>query len=321
MDALYSTLNGKIRSINSSDPNCTYALRDYYIKSAYNACSGGAYKNDFVDICVLKDLLKQGVRGLDFEIYSIDDKPVVATSTSNNYHVKETYNDIDFSEVLNVIRNNAFATATAPNSRDPIILHLRIKSTNQPMYQNFAKLLEGYDSLLLGKEYSYENQGRNLGNVKLLDLVGKIIIIVDRSNTAFLECPEFYEYVNMTSNSLFMRALHYYDIAYTPDINELIEFNRRSMTIGMPDKGANPENPSAIVLRETGTQMLAMRYQLYDTNLQENDMFFDLASYAFVLKPEKLRYVPVTIDAPPPQNPDLSYATRSISSDYYSFDI
>jgi hypothetical protein len=321
MDALYSTLNGKIRSINSSDPNCGYALRDYYIKSAYNACSGGAYKNDFVDICVLKDLLKQGVRGLDFEIYSIDDKPVVATSTSDNYHVKETYNYIDFSEVLNIIRNNAFATATAPNSRDPIILHLRIKSTNQPMYQNFAKLLEGYDSLLLGKEYSYENQGRNLGNVKLLDLAGKIIIIVDRSNTAFLECPEFYEYVNMTSNSLFMRALHYYDIAYTPDINELIEFNRRSMTIGMPDKGANPENPSAIVLRETGTQMLAMRYQLYDTNLQENDMFFDLASYAFVLKPEKLRYVPVTIDAPPPQNPDLSYATRSISSDYYSFDI
>jgi hypothetical protein len=93
------------------------------------------------------------------------------------------------------------------------------------------------------------------------------------------------------------------------------------MTIGMPDKGASPENPSAIVLRETGTQMLAMRYQLYDTNLQENDMFFDLASYAFVLKPERLRYIPVTIDAPPTQNPDLSYATRSISSDYYSFDI
>ena len=50
-------------------------------------------------------------------------------------------------------------------------------------------------------------------------------------------------------------------------------------------------------------------------------MVFDLTGYAFVLKPEALRYVIVTIDAPPPQNPDLSYATRTISSDYYSFEI
>ena len=321
MDTLYGTLNGKIKSISSSDPNCNYLFRDYYIKSAYNCCSGGSYKNDFVEICVLKDLLKQGVRGLDFEIYSIDDNPVVATSTVENYHIKETYNYIGFSEVMNLIRDYAFVTATSPNSGDPIIIHLRIKSTNQNMYKNFAKLLENYDTLLLGKDYSYENQGRNLGEVKLLDFAGKIIIIVDRSNISFLECQEFYEYVNMTSNSIFMRALHYYDIAYGPDMNELIEYNKRCMTIGMPDKGANPDNPSGIVLRETGTQMLAMRYQLFDTNLEESDMFFDFAGYAFALKPEKLRYVPVTIDAPPPQNPEVSYATRSISSDYYQFDI
>jgi len=115
--------------------------------------------------------------------------------------------------------------------------------------------------------------------------------------------------------------LHYYDIAYSPDMNELIEYNKRAMTIGMPDTGANPDNPSGIVLRETGTQLIAMRYQLFDTNLQESDMVFDLAGYAFVLKPEALRYVIVTIDTPPPQNPDVSYATRTLSSDYYSFQI
>ena len=118
-----------------------------------------------------------------------------------------------------------------------------------------------------------------------------------------------------------MRALNYYDIAYTPDMNELIEYNRRCMTIGMPDKGANPDNPSGIVLRETGTQMLAMRYQLFDNNLEESDMTFDLAGYAFVLKPESLRYVPVIIPDPVPQNPDVSYATQTASTDFYKFDI
>ena len=67
----YGDLNGKIRSIDDSDL-FNYAFRDYYIKSAYNCCSGGSYKNDFVDTCNLKYVLKQGVRGLDFEIFSIE---------------------------------------------------------------------------------------------------------------------------------------------------------------------------------------------------------------------------------------------------------
>ena len=73
MDGVYGTLNGKIRSIDKSLDDFKYTFKDYYIKTAYNCCSGGNYKNDFVDTCVLKDLLKQGIRGLDFEIFSIDE--------------------------------------------------------------------------------------------------------------------------------------------------------------------------------------------------------------------------------------------------------
>jgi hypothetical protein len=320
MDAVYGDLNGKIKSIDSSD-QFNYTFKDYYIKTAYNCCSGGNYKNDYVDLCAMKDLLKQGVRGLDFEIFSIDDQPVIATSTSDNYYVKETFNYINFVDAMNVIRDYAFSTSTAPNSLDPIIIHLRIKSTNQIMYQNFAKLLENYDSILLSKDYDSEFYGKNFGDVEIRKLMGKVVIIVDRSNIAFLETPEFYKFINMTSNSVFMRALHYYDIKYTPDMNELIDFNKQNMTIGMPDKGENPENPSSIVMREMGVQLLGMRYQKIDTNIEENDIFFDENGYAFVLKPEKLRYIPITIPLPPPQNPELSYATRTVQSDFYKFDI
>ena len=320
MDAIYGDSNGKIQSIDDSE-QFNYTFKDYYIKSAYNCCSGGNYKNDYVDLCVLKDLLKQCIRGLDFEIFSIDDQPVVATSTSDSYYVKETFNYINFVDVMNVIRDYAFSTSTAHNSSDPIIIHLRIKSTNQNMYQNFAKLLENYDSILLSKDYDSEYYGKNFGNVELRKLMGKVVIIVDRSNNSFLECQEFYKFINMTSNSVFMRALHYYDIKYTPDMNELIEFNKQNMTIGMPDKGSNPDNPSSIVMREMGVQLLAMRYQKIDTNIEENDILFDENGYAFVLKPEKLRYIPVTIPLPPPQNPELAYAPRNVQSDFYKFDI
>lgn len=320
MGSIYGDLNGKIKSIDNSE-QFNYTFKDYYIKTAYNCCSGGNYKNDYVDTCILKYILKQGIRGLDFEIFSINDKPVVATSTNNSYYVKETFNYINFSDVMNIIRDYAFSTSTAPNALDPIIIHLRIKSTNQEMYKNFAKLLEGYDSLLMSKDYDSEYYGKNFGNVELQKMIGKIVIIVDRSNTSFLECPEFYKFINMTSNSVFMRALHYYDIKYSPDLNELIEFNKQNMTIGMPDKGSNPENPSSVVMRETGCQLLGMRYQYIDVNVEENDIFFDENGYAFVLKPEHLRYIPVTIPLPPPQNPELSYATRTVQSEFYKFDI
>ena len=321
MNTLYPSVDGNIRAINVNDPDCSGNLYDYYIKTAYNACSGGSYKNDFVDICNLKSVLKQGVRGLDFEIYSIDNNPVVATSTTGDYYVKETFNFVNFSDVMNTIQNYAFSSGTAPNYTDPIIIHLRIKSNNQTMYTNLASIFASYDSIMLGKDYSYENSGHNLGGIPLITFMNKVILIVDRINNSYLENPDFLEYVNLTSNSAFMRAYNLYDVKNNPDINELTDFNRRGMTIVFPDSGVNPPNPSGYLCRESGCQLVAMRYQYVDNFLEENALFFDRCGYAFCLKPERLRYIPVTIPTPTPQNPSYSYATRTTASDYYSFNI
>jgi hypothetical protein len=319
MNTLYPSLDGSIKSINSSDPDCSGNLFDYYIKTSYNACSGGTYKNDFVDINILKAIIKQGVRGLDFEIYSINNQPVVSTSMSENYYVKETYNSVNFVDVMEVIKNYAFSSGTAPNPTDPIIIHLRIKSNNQTMYSNFASILKSYDSIMLGKEYSYENQGHNLGKMPLINFRKKIILVVDKINNAYLENKEFYEYVNMTSNSVFMRAYTNYNIINNPDATELTNYNKQNMTIVFPDETYNPANPNGILCRSYGCQMVAMRYQLPDNFLKENNNFFNEASYAFSLKPENLRYEPVILPNPNPQNPNYSYATRNVTTDYYSF--
>ena len=334
MDNVYGSINGKLKSLPA---NSEYKLVDYYIKSAYNCCSGGAYKNDYVNLCVLKDLIKQGVRGLDFELFALPingkPSPVVATSTSDSNYVKETFNSIPFTDVMNVLSTYAFSSGNCPNPLDPLILHLRIKSTNKEMYQQLADIFKQYENLLLSSTYSYNSNSTNtngtsnannaLLNAPISSLLGKIIIIIDKSygGNTFMDVSDFYELVNLTSNSLYMRALHYYDIKYSPDLHELIEFNRQGMTIGMPDKGSNPENPSATLMREAGFQMLAMRYQQVDANSEECEVFFNTAGYAFVLKPEELRYIPIVVEEPEEQKPELSYATRTIESDYYHFNI
>ena len=322
MDLNYSKMNGSIKSLNADDPNCKYMLRDYYIKSAYNCCSAGTYKNDFVSVCALKDILKQGVRCLDFELYSVNNQPVVATSTVKSNFIKETYNYVPFAEVMSIVTNYAFSGSTAPNPNDPIFFHFRFKSTNQQMYSNLASLFKQNDSLFMGTSTSFENNGKNMGNTPLLKLQNKIIVMADKSNNSFMDNKELYEYVNMTSNSIFMRALTYYSVKNTADIVELQDYNKQNMSIAIPDNdSSNPANPSGIVCRETGVQMTAMRYQLNDVNVQENDEFFNKCGYAFCLKPARLRYIPVVIPDATPQNPALSFQTREVKADYYSFNI
>jgi hypothetical protein len=254
----------------------------------------------------------------------VDDKPVVATSTQENFYIKETFNSVNFADVMKTINSYAFSGGSCPNPTDPIIVHLRIKSNHQKTYSKMATIFEAYDSVMLGKDYSFEGGGINLGTVPLLQFQNKIILIVEKNgnnNNAFLENQEFMEYVNLTSNSVFMRASNYYDVKNNHDTDELTNYNRNNMTIVFPDSGANPENPSGLLCRTYGCQMVAMRYQYVDNNLEENAMFFDRTGSAFALKPAALRYTPITIPDPTPQNPNYSYATRNVSSDYYSFNM
>jgi len=311
-----------IKTINpNNEDEFSHNLRDYYIKTAYNCCSAGNYKNDFVNICALKECIKQGARCLDFQIFSLNDEPVIAVSTLNDFTIKETYNSIPFSDAMEIIQDYAFSGSTCPNSGDPLIIHLRSMSKNNVIYEKMANALYNrLETRLLGKKYSYENNGKNLGVVPLKELMGKIVLIVDKTNALFENTP-LDEYVNIASNSVFMRCLHYHDVKYTTDMQELIEFNKKQMSICLPDPSINTNNPSASLSMKYGCQMVGMSFQNFDSNMEFYDELFDSAGSAFVLKPTNLRYIPVYIKLPDPPTDETSFKERPIKSDFYSFSI
>jgi hypothetical protein len=321
MDSLYKDFP-KIHNINPSNENYKNNLRDYYIKTAYNACSAGGFKNDFVNTCALTNCIKQGARCLDFQIYSLENSPVIATSSVSDFTVKETYNSVPFSEAVQIINDYAFSGSTSPNPNDPLIIHLRMMSNNKEIYGMMAKdITTILGRRILGPKYSYENHGNNLGSLPLSEFLGKIIIIVDKTNPLFEDTP-LDEYVNLASNSIFMRCLRYSSgIKYTPDIDELTEYNKKNMTICLPDISPSSENYSASLAFKCGCQMVGMSFQNFDNNMEYYDEFFDSAGSAFVLKPEPLRFVPITIDPPTPPPERYSYKQRDISSDFYKFTI
>ena len=318
-----------LKNVNLDDPEINdKCLYDFYIKTAYNACALGDFKNTYVNTCALKAVIKQGVRCLDFEIYDVNNTPVVSVSVNNDYNFKQSFNSVAFSEVLDVINNYAFSNATCPTFNDLLLLHLRIKTNNISTINLIADtILNKIGNKLLDKRYSYECEGDNLGKVPIKTLLTKnntitpsIIIIVDKSNPN-IENSKLDEYVNIASTSRFMRQLRDYDVKNTPNFEELKDYNKRNMTISFPDLTAQDNNVSFNSQKEYGIQLVGMCYQNYDPNLQFYENFFSSYRSAFVLKPEHLRYVEVTVPAPVPQNPKLSYATKDISADFYNFKI
>lgn len=298
-----------------------HALRDYYIKSSYDSCNPGDIKNSFVDVCSLKTAIRQGYRVLDFAVYSVGDRAVVASSTSDSYDVKDTYNSVLFADAMTTVRDYAFSGATCPNSSDPVILHFRIMTAHQPILADMAKTIASVlGGRTLGKRYSYEYDGKNLGALPLRDFLNKVIICVDRSNQSFVGSP-LEEYINICSNSVFMRGIPFSAVKFSHDTQELTNFNKKNMTIVMPDKKSPIVNPSAALCAQYGCQMVAMAVQKPGSTLTQYDSQFASAGHAFALKPAHLRYVPVTVPIPPPPPASHSYAPRVSSTDYYKFTI
>jgi hypothetical protein len=309
LDALYDQAP-PISSLKPGGAQAGYLFRDYYVKTAYNCCAAGAFKNDFVNICALKQCIAQGARCLDFEVYDIRGRPAIGVSTIDSNNIKECYNSVPFEEAMQTVANYAFSSGATACAGDPLVLHLRIMSGHKEIFDQMAETLyRTLEKRMLGNKYSYENYGHNLGAVKLSKLMGRVIIIVDRTNP-LLTKTSLDEYTNMCSNATQMRALRYSQVRFSHDTEELTEFNKQHMTIVLPDLGTTPENPASPLPMSYGCQFVGMCFQNFDSNMEYNALFFDQNGSAFGLKPEHLRYVPLTIPVPPDPPADYSYGPR-----------
>ncbi len=278
MSQLYPSMNGQISNIDD-----TFRLRacDYYAMTAFNACSGGKYENDYVDLCNLKAVLREGVRCVDMEVYSEQRRPVVATSVANNRYVKTTFNSIPLREVVETLATQGFAFDGCPNPRDPLFVHLRLQTQRADTLSQIAAVLRSHQHLLVPR-------ATNIATAPLESLRGKLIVMADRPVT---DVPELAELINLQSNSARMRLYRFPDVQHhRADGQEWVAFNALHFSMVIPDpKTSDPANPDPALCHRQGCQMVAMRYQHSDDALRAYRTFFRRHGRAFVAKPESLR--------------------------------
>ena len=296
-------------------------LRDFYIKTAYNCCASGQFKSDYVSICALKNVIKQGVRCLDFEIFCVDNTPVVGVSSLDIIGVKQSYNTLPISVVLKEINNIAFSETAGicPNPKDPLLLHFRIKTNNVTIYNILAsEVADNLGDKLLPIEYMRECNGKNLTKKPIKDFIGKVVIMVEKNNVynslpLLYESKNMWELTNVTTNSVFIHETRFLDIKNSNDNDTISTFNKQNITLVLPDLSTSNINYISTVPQALGCQLIAMNFQNVDQNLLTYNDLFEKKQSAFVPKPTELLYTPVTIDIPPPISESHRYNIPKIS--------
>lgn len=332
--AQLESLNSKLTSPDYMGKN----IRDFYIKTAYNCCASGNFKSDYVTMCALYNVIAQGCRCLDFEIYCLNNIPVVAVSSVDQIGVKQSYNFLNVVDVLSAVNTYALNSngntlptfvpgnknepqRFCPNPNDPLFLHFRLKTNNVNVVNHLASIIaKTFESKLLPIQFMREANGKNMTKTPIKDLVdninGKVVIMVEKnSNTGGMpilyRSANMWELTNITTNSVYIHEKRFTDIKNTNSPKEVVDFNRQNMTIVLPDLNENNTNYIYVVPRLLGCQFIAMNFQNKDQNLISYNSFFDNGKCAFIPRPAELLYVPVLVPAPKPIDKALLFSTKN----------
>ena len=225
-------------------------LRNYNIKSSYNSCCANLYKNGWVSQCALREVIAQGCRFLDFEVYSYKGKPVVGVSTKvNDYYMKECYNYIPIGNVFDTIKNRAFpaSNSNASAGDQPLIINLRFKTNNKDVLDDVAKSLKNsFNNKLLNScdsIYNYRSTVipepvtgyNNFGTIGIDRIKGKVILFTDLTDELILQTNKLRNRINMSSKSNSRPHLKVY--RYTEIIGKTKAENdwQNNMLICLPD--------------------------------------------------------------------------------------
>jgi len=324
-----------ISSVTVGDPLYENPLSWYYIKSSYNSCCVGQFENDYVSTCALVNVIKQGCRVLDFQIFNLDSQPVVAASASTSNFEKGTYNYLSFEDTMNLVSTNAFAITTCNNYNDPLILSFRVMSTDVSVYNAMADVLkdafgnpDDNNGHMLDSRYSNEHVEyaddptiKSICDVPLTDLLGKVIIAVTCVGPKTYKSTDLEELVNIAGNEPYLWIMTEHKLIYNEDPDALTEHNRSQMCICLPNLSSQPDNYAPTAPMLYGTQMCMMCYQRDDTSLQVYNELFDTQKHAFIMKPKSLLPaddIPVEQAEDPPLESTFGYTTNTGAVNSYT---
>jgi hypothetical protein len=249
-------------------------LNQTCVKTAYNCCCTGDFKNDYVDSCALLNCAKQGVRALDFTVYSLHGEPVIAAATIGSKKYKEMYNSMPFSKTMSQVKQMFLYDSTnCSNITDPLFLIFRIQSSNVNLYNKMGEILSSVfgDGNATNKIYIPKTD-QPLDTEFISELNGKVIILVDITGISGLENSKLYPLTALqlgTMTNQIYRETEAYDLLES-GVNQTDQIK-----VLYPDYQAKSLN------YDFNTVGLKQQFQFIGLNFQTNDVYLDAYNKLF----------------------------------------
>lgn len=270
-------------------------ITDYIIKSAYNAAFTGSY----INIDALKYLITRGVRCFHFQLFYIGEAVYVAQSKdSAKIHINSN-NHILLNNVLKYLSIYAF-TAPSPNPHDPLFIMFEMSAQDQEIYKATAMAID-----LNCKDRLFKNRNNSTShliskNMDLVNLMGKIVIIVDKiaapnyntypicntTDNPNYTCYNLDNYVHIVAGRNPYRLYTYSDIldqTTTPFTVNLDNISTDIEVIKIAIPSITDSNPDARpFIMNYSVQFLFYQFYLPGNKLNDYEAIFSNSKSAFV---------------------------------------
>lgn len=288
-------------------------LCDYYVaSSAYSVIPGNTVYSYTTEEAITK-VIAAGARLVELHVYDEKGAPVVGLSDTITGQ-KYTYNTTPFEACCTAVANAAFSAGTTTASSDPFILSIVFHTENTKVLNACAEIMKTTLRMyMLDSSYSY--QRKIIPNEPVCNFANKLIV-VSGANTKGTMMDEL---VNLSFGSSHLRRLTYTEAAQTHDYQELIDYNKKNITMVVPDGSASLVNSNPQILFTYGCQWVMMNYGSLDSGMENYTGQF--AGASTVLKPDALRFKPVTYKKPKVQDPEKSFQPKQQVSPVYNVTI
>ncbi len=296
------------------DPVEAKRLRQYCIKSAYNA----AYDGESVSTDMLSYVLSRGVRFIDLEVYwgvpttlANGENAGIASATACVAYSADPYvpssNLIPLSDVISHLTQYAFnGTIGTPNFNDPLFIQFRVKydqpvrndgeeETNRlpVIYTDIASIITGNS----GKRF----QGTVDASTPISSIGQKVVYIMDtRYNGDYKKISSsLKDAIHMETKST---ALNSYNLGEIKQVAPKLNIAKDGFQVSLTSLiELQPVNTSSRTLPDNydmvdyvhlyGCQIMPMMFHSNDTSLEKYERMFNQANCAFAPVSSCMKYL------------------------------
>lgn len=276
-------------------------LCDFYIAGSYKSYIPCGYTADIQSYDAIKKVLKMGARVVHLDLYSNEslDNPLIEIRVEKP--MKGEFNKpLQFDKVCELISKNAWL-----GHNYPLFLYLDMHFTDKYLYQQMARhLMKHFRKRLMHQKYGFKRNG--MGQVSIQDALGRVIIILNKypndglldelTNEATSDKHEYLRIMDYTEANMNYGGIK----ATETDGVFTINYNKFNMTFCKhePDHKYDNvvtfkndiDNIDSTDPRKYGVHSVLAYYNKDDDYMRDYLNYFKKCS--FVVKPDKLRYIP-----------------------------